>query len=88
MRTPPALYLLIDVLFILKTSLTLTHLVAPVEGIPTLGNLESDETLAGDEGTAPGVRRGAPVDRVENSRSQIQIMMMLTPALLCHKDTT
>ena len=32
----------------------LTHLVAAVEGIPTRGYLVSDQTLAGDEGTAAG----------------------------------
>ena len=40
--------------------MALTHLVAPVEGIPALGDLVPDETLAGDEGTAPGEGGRAP----------------------------
>ena len=46
-------YLVIDVLFTFQT-VALTHLVTPVEGIPTIRYLVSCETLTGDEGTAPG----------------------------------
>ena len=54
-----ALNLVIDVLFTFQT-VALTHLVTPVEGIPSPGHLEADEALAGDERTAPGEGGGAP----------------------------
>ena len=47
------LYLVIDVLFTFQ-AVALTHLITPVEGIPTIRYLVASETLTGDEGAAPG----------------------------------